>query len=650
MPLRTPLVWLLCLGASLPFLAGTESLSSPDGRLRVDLSLAADGGPRYAVWHGSRPVLADSALGLVRDDADFTRDLRLLGATPAEPVEDRYEILTAKRRLNTYRANRRVFRFATASGARLDVVFQVSDDGVAFRYEFPEQAPALRTIHEEATSFRFPAGTKAWLQPMSVAKTGWKRVNPCYEEFYEKEIDAGTPSPLGAGWVFPALFRTGDTWIALTEAGLGRTYCATRLRHESPGGEYRIGFPDPRETLDDQPVNPRSALPWATPWRVLAIGDLATVAESTLGTDLAEPARSDPVAPEIKPGLASWSWPLLGDNQTVYAVQKQFVDFAADLGWRYCLVDSMWDQQIGYEKIQELATYARSRGVALLLWYNTNGTWSDAPQTPKNLMLTRATRRAEFARLQAMGIAGVKIDFFGGDGQPVINIYHDILEDAARYGLLVNFHGATLPRGWPRTYPHLMTAEAIKGFEYITFEQANADEEPAHATMLPFTRNLFDPMDFTPVCLDQLPGGRQRRTTPAFELALAVVFTSGIQHIPEIPAGLAKMPDYVRDFLRHVPAAWDDTKLLDGYPGRHVTLARRAGPRWYVAGLNAEAAPRTVALDLTRLAPAGRGRIIADTPAGGFRTFDVTWNEHERPRLEIPARGGFVLVIDPSLL
>ncbi len=219
--------------------------------------------------------------------------------------------------------------------------------------------------------------------------------------------------------------------------------------------------------------------------------------------------------------------------------------------------------------------YARAKDVGILLWYNSAGDWNTTPQTPRNLMLTHESRMREFERLREMGVAGLKIDFFGGDGQSLIGYYHDILEDAEPYGLLINFHGATLPRGWQRTYPHLMTMEAIKGLEYITFEQENADEEPTHAAMLPFTRNVFDPMDFTPVVLDHINNRIERRTTSAFELALSVLFTSGIQHYAEIPEGMAKAPVYVRDFLKGVPSVWDDTRFIDGYPGKFVVIARQ---------------------------------------------------------------------------
>jgi alpha-glucosidase len=651
--LVTIIAMVLCAGAATAadVAKGPKALrvNSPNGRLVVDFYLDAAGAPRYAIHLEGRPVLQDSRLGLVRDDADFSRGLRLLSASRTMLVRDRYEILTAKRRLNDYRANRKVFHLQTAAGQKMDIIFQASDDGVAFRYFFPETKAETHRLIEEASSFKFPPGARAWLQPMSVAKSGWKEVNPCYEEFYEKEIAAGTPSPTGAGWVYPALFRSGDTWVLVSESALSRNYSGTRLRSESPGGEYSVGFPDPREHFQGGPVNPQSKLPWLTPWRVVVVGSLKTVAESTLGVDLAEkPARiaSSAIKPG-KPGKASWSWPLLGDEQTNYNVQKRFIDYAAEMNWRYCLIDALWDKQIGYDKTKELIDYARGKGVAILLWYNSAGDWNSAPQTPRDLMHTRESRVREFERLKAMGIAGLKIDFFGGDGQSMIGYYHDILEDAAPYGFLINFHGATLPRGWHRTYPHLMTMEAVRGLEYSTFEQRNADEAPTHGTMLPFTRNVFDPMDFTPVVLDRI-NRIQRRTTSAYELALAVLFTSGIQHYAEIPDGMAKAPVYVRDFLKAVPSVWDDVRFLDGYPGKFVVLARRGEGRWYIAGINGETVERKLRLDLSKLPIRGSGTLIADADVGNlsFRRELVRPPAGRKLEIALPPRGGFVLVME----
>jgi len=648
----------LALVASVLSFAMTEAVAntlgrvaSPDGAIRVEIVANDAGELRYTVKRHETLIIGESKLGVVCEDADFSRGLKLLREERTREVQDEYEILTAKRRVNTYRANRKVLHVESANGRAMEVVFQVSNDGVAFRYRWPSaEETAVRKVLEEITSFQFSPETRAWLQPMSVAKTGWSRTNPSYEEHYEKDIPVGTPPKLGAGWVYPALFRTGETWVVISEADLGRGYCGTRLRTASPKGEYTIGFPDEREGLGNGPVKPEGAT--ESPWRVIVIGDLATVTESMLGVDLASPAKVLAKAEQSKivPGKAAWSWPLLGDGKTVYDVQKQFIDYAAEMTWRYCLIDALWDQQIGYENVKELAEYAATKDVKLLLWYNSRGDWNDAPQTPRDRMLTRESRREEFERLVAMGIAGVKIDFFGGDGQSQIEYYLDILEDAAPYGLLINFHGCTLPRGWQRTYPHLMTMEAIKGLEFITFEQANADEAPMHATMLPFTRNLFDPMDFTPVVLDRI-NNIERRTSSAFELALSVLFTSGIQHYAEIPDGMAKAPEYVRAFLRDVPGVWDDVVFLDGYPGTFVAVARKAGGRWYVAGINGETTEQKLSLDLTRLklGQRAKGMLITDGDTPGNLSFaqrEVAVVSGEKLPLTLAPRGGAVLVIE----
>lgn len=621
------------------------AVKSPDGKLEADFTLTADGAPRYTVSNAGQLVLRESRLGLVRDDADFSQGLTLLGTSQTDPVVDRYEMLTSKRRLNDYRANRQVYHLATKDGKKIDVIFQVSNDGVAFRYYFPETSAEIRTLTADASSFHFLIDTKAWLQAMQAAKSGWKETNPAYEEFYQKEIPVGTPSPLKQGWIYPALFRTGDTWLLVSEGTLARTACATHLGDASPDGDYGIGFPDARETMHGEPVNPASTLPWLTPWRFIAVGSLKTIAESTLGTDLADKPAVTLPAGVVRPGKAAWSWPLLGDSSANYDTSKQFIDYAADMGWGYCLIDAWWDKQIGYDKMKELADYAQTKHVGILLWYNSNGNWNGAHQTPKNKLLTHEARVQEFSRLKAMGIKGLKVDFFGGDGRPVIAFYHDLLEDSAPFGLLMNFHGTTLPRGLQRAYPHLMTAEAIKGEEYITMNQKFADQEPTHAAMLPFTRNVFDPMDFTPVALDRINNKIKRRTTSAFELALSVVFTSGIQHYAEIPSGMAKMPAYVKDFMKQVPSVWDDTKFIDGYPGKFVVIARKGDGRWFIAGINGEPVAKTVTLDLRELPAATSGRLITDGESGSFTGETVTLTPDRKLTVTFKPNGGFVLVL-----
>ena len=396
----------------------------------------------------------------------FPKACDSMSASRTERVRDKYEILTAKRRVNDYRANRKVFHLQTAAGQKLDIIFQVSNDGVAFRYFFPETNAAIHRLTEEVSSFHFLPGTRAWLQPMSVAKSGWSQVNPSYEEFYQKDIPVGTPSTLGAGWVYPALFRSGDTWLLVSEGSLPRNYCGTRLRVRIAGRRILRRLSRSARKYSGRRRSTRNRrCRGSRRGASSSSAALKTIAESTLGIDLAD-KPANPLDSTVKPGKASWSWPLLGDNQTKYDVQKRFIDYAAEMGWRYCLIDALLGQTNRLRQSAELVEYARGKNVKILLWYNSAGDWNTAPQTPRDKMLTHESRIAEFEKLKALGVAGLKIDFFGGDGQSMIDYYHDILDDAAPYGFAMNFHGATLPRGWQRTYPNLMTMEAIRGLEY----------------------------------------------------------------------------------------------------------------------------------------------------------------------------------------
>lgn len=629
------------------------AVSSPDGRLLVTISLA-DGQPTYSVSTNGREILRKSRLGVVRDDADFTQGLNVTTNYPAriakrEKVFDRYTLVNNKRRDNVYEANRLVFETQTNAGQRMDIEFQVSNDGVAFRYVFPEKGDALRKISREASSFNFLPGTRGFLQPIAPARSGWNESNPSYEEYYQRDIPVGEPSMLGGAWVFPALFKSGDDWLLVSETNLHRDYCGSRLLAPWRSTEYAIDFPGVREISRGGPATPESTLPWTTPWRFVVIGSLKTIVESTLGTDLADAPLPGAKVPVSGPGKASWSWPLLGDDQTVVPVQKKFIDFAAEMGWNYTLVDSAWDRQIGYDGLKELVDYGRAKNVKILIWYNSAGEWNTTPLTPRDRMENDETRRAEMKKIADIGIAGIKVDFFAGDAQSTIAYYHDILEDAARAGLAVNFHGATLPRGWQRTYPNLMTMESVRGMEYNTFVQENAERGPEHAAMLPFARNVFDPMDFTPMVLDKLPH-TERRSSAAFELATSVLFTSGIQHYAEIPAGMAKAPGYVRDFLKKLPNTWDDVKFIDGFPGRFVVIARRSGKTWTVAGINADTKPVTVKLDLSAFGARKPGTLIADGSGEADLGFKSDFFPLEKSAtsgtIEMRGRGGFVLTLN----
>ena len=625
---------LASLMLALPTLA--QALSSPDGQLQVDVSVNDRQELVYTVQRAGQPVLQASRLGLVLAQGDLANGLKLVSTSPVKPHRETYTLAAGKKSRVEVRANEQSFAVANAAGQQLLLTVRASDDGVAFRYVVP--GAGRKQFKDELTSFAFASDARAWLQPMATAKSGYSRVNPSYEEHYQMDIAVGTPSPIPAGWVFPALFRSGAHWVALTEAGMDGSFHASRLQADSTGGVYRIGLPDPSEVFTGGHLLADVDGPLTTPWRVLAIGPLKTVMESTLGTDLAAPAVPFDRA-KLKPGHASWSWALLKDPATVFDVQKRFIDYAADMGWNYTLVDAEWDRQIGDAKMKELASYGKTKNVGLLAWYNSAGDWNDTPQTPRSKLLTRADRAREFARMKALGVAGLKVDFFGGDGASMQAYYVDLLKESAAAGLLMNFHGATLPRGWSRTYPHLMTVEAVRGLEFTTFTQEDQDAVAPHAAMLPFTRNLFDPMDFTPMVFGDIPNIK-RTTRNGFELAQSVLFLSGIQHYAETPEGMATVPAYVKGFLRELPRRWDEVRFLDGEPGKYVVLARRAGRQWFVAGLNADGQPREVSLDLAWLGQRS-GQLITD--GAGEREF----SEGRLPagpaaKLTMASRGGFV--------
>ena len=588
------------------------TIKSPDQKMSVEFWLTTQGEPVYSISHLGSTILKQSKLGIIRSDGDFSANLILDSVSNASIVSDKYTLLHGKRLNCNYLGNKRIFYLKNASSKTIEIIFQVSDDGVAFRYHFPEKTDKTVKIFKEATSFHFDLTTKAFLQPCPDARTGWCFTQPSYEEYYQIDMPVGTPSPYQAGWVMPALFNYGKYWMSITETAVDTNYCGSRLSQFSPAGEYSIQFPQPQESRGNEPFLPESVLPWYTPWRIIAIAEnLGGLVESTLGTDLAIPAQHD-VSSWLHPGIASWSWVILKDDSTVFDVQQRYIDFAASMNWRYCLIDAFWDTKIGYEKIKELAVYAKTKNVKILLWYNSAGDWNTTTLTPRDKMLTRESRCAEFQKLKDMGIGGIKVDFFGGDGQSMMKYYIDILKDASKYNLAVNFHGCTFSRGWHRTYPNLVSMEAIRGEEYVTFGQYFADNQPSHCTVIPFTRNLFDPMDFTPVNFSGIPNIK-RRTTGGFDIALSVLFTSGIQHIAETPMGMAAQRDFVKEYMQSLPETWDDVKFIDGYPGKYFVLARKKNNTWYIAGINGEKAERTVKLNIPFISSKSNGILITDS-------------------------------------
>lgn len=623
-----------------------ELLTSPDRQVQVKVFVTPQNTLAYSVERGSQPVILESDLGLQLTAADFTQGVALESRSSIVSVEDNYTLRVGKKSQISYKANEQTFVVNNAQQQTLHITFRVSNDGVAFRYAVTDPAMASKQVVKENSHFTFAENTRAWLQPMSVAQTGWSNTNPSYEETYQNDMPVGTEPELQQGWVFPALFRTGDTWVLISEAGMDGSWHGSHLQLGAAAGEYTLAPPQDAEVFIDAEGNKGALLANSTtelisPWRIIALGSLAQIMESTLGTDLAAPAIAIDQS-FINPGHSSWSWAILKDDFTTFDVQKKFIDYAADMHWDYTLIDADWDKKIGYEKLQELVDYAAQKNIGVLVWYNSSGDWNQTPYSPKSQLISRELRAAEFSRLQKIGVKGVKIDFFGGDGQSFMQYYIDILQDAAAHHLSVNFHGATLPRGWQRTYPNLMTMESIKGFEFTTFTQENQNVLAPHVVTALFARNVFDPMDYTPMAFGDIPNIK-RVTENSFELAESILMLSGIQHFAEIPEGMATAPEYVKDFLRELPREWDDVKFIDGYPGKFVVLARKAGDAWYIAGINAESEAKTLTLDLSFIGDKS-GALI--TSGEGERDFLQQNIDNKTPHtISLRPSAGFVMVL-----
>ena len=341
--------FILCALISVGFLNALSQSSqalriiSPDKNLEVLFWVSRNGDAQYSVSDRKHLVIKPSSLGLETEKESF-RELQLVTASSVQKVTDNYELYTGKKSFINYQANKLTIHLKNKNGKKLHIIFQVSNDGVAFRYYFPEKEPGIKTVTEEITTFHFDTSSKAFLQPMQVSKTGWEKTNPAYEEHYKQNIPITDTSPTKAGWVYPALFQTKSAWVLITEAAVDTNYCATRLQSGSPDGEYRIGLPDPREVNTGGGVLPKFTTPFYSPWRIITVGSLQTIVESTLGTDVAQPAISMDKS-FIRPGKSSWSWIMSKDDSIVYSEQIRYIDFAAEMNWQYCLVDAAWDKK-----------------------------------------------------------------------------------------------------------------------------------------------------------------------------------------------------------------------------------------------------------------------------------------------------------------
>ncbi|HYD82985.1 MAG TPA: glycoside hydrolase family 97 catalytic domain-containing protein [Opitutus sp.] len=630
---------------SLALVLPGQEIKSPNGALAVKLTLDA-GALTYAVTHHGRTVFEPSPLGLETSLGSFATALKAAGSVTAK-IDEHYTLPHGKVREVHYVANELTAAFTNANGDKLEVIFRVSDRDVAFAYRLSGKDRRRVTIQREATGFNLPGNATAFATWQAKPGDGWMASKPSYEEGYQIDEPVGTKSPTGLGFTFPALFRIGDTgWVLVSETGTSSNYAGTRLGDPTPHGVYRIAFPEPGENGGIGDATVSASMPLLTPWRTLTVGaTLGPIVESTVATDVVQPLYAP--SQTYVPGRATWSWLVWQDASMNEADQRTFIDLAAAMGWEYILVDALWEGNLGRPKLAELVNYARSKKVEVLLWYNSNGAWNDAPQDPRNRMDTAPARQKEMAWLKSIGVKGLKVDFFGGDKQTTLKLYEDILTDGNAHGLMLVFHGATLPRGWERMYPNFMSTEAATVSENLIFSQGFADGEARLSTILSLVRNPVAPLDFGPLVLNrtfhkEAGKGNARRTTDAFQLATTVLYQSPLQHFGLTPNNLQEQPAFVIDFLKQVPVVWDEARFLSGYPGRHIALARRHGDRWYVVATNGEKQPKELTLDLPFLA--GRTlTLIHDGPDQTAATREVTVGADGRLTLSLEVGGGAVL-------
>ena len=645
--LRAALLFTLgsCLG--LPA-AQLWTVRSPSGEIKVTVETgqgSKNAAPLYySIEQGNVAVISRSPLGLRIRGHDSR--LRFESAEAPLSIQESYTLVHGKRHACANSGRQLTLHFRSGDGLSITVDVRAYDNGVAFRHRLNGASKEPLTIEAEETGFALPRDAKLWCAPSDKAST----YSPAYETYYENEMSPGTASPLGNGWSFPLLFRTADSrhWALITEAGVNGAFCGSRLSSTAADGVYRITFPLPAEGNGHGSVQPSSGLPWEMPWRVIVIGSsLGTIVESTLVTDVCPPAQVNDTS-WIKPGRVAWSWWSDNPSPKDAPKQKAFVDLAAEMGWEYVLVDANWTiMENG--NLQDVLRHAKEKGVGVLLWYNSGGPHNVVTEKPRDCLTYAPVRQFELELLQKWDVKGVKIDFFQSDKQEVMGLYEGILRDAAARKIMVNFHGCTLPRGWERTYPHLMSMEAVRGEECYIFDSQYPDKAPIQNTILPFTRNAVGPMDYTPAGLSD--NRYPHKTTVAHELALTVVLETGWLHFADGVAAYRGLPPEPKEFLKGLPVAWDDTRFVDGYPGKFVVVARQKGNAWYFAGINAENRPQEFKVVPGTWLGAGQYKLRTIADGAGAREFGGGTQEFRAGgsfTVKVLPYGGFVAVLQPQ--
>ena len=644
----------LCLLSFAGLMAQTLHVASPDGKLQVNIA-CEQGRASYSVNYDGKSMVTTSALGLKADIGDFTKGLTLKDSKQSR-IDRSYTMTRTKTSSSHFIANQLDIQLENNERLPLTITFVVSNNDVAFRYTLLKgkgEFCGSAVIKKEATAFNFPEKATSFICPQSKTMVGFAQTKPSYEEEYTADAPLAKPSAFGEGYTFPCLFHIAeDGWVLVSETGTNGHYVGSHLSDYQPGNGYSITFPNKDEMKGMGSHYAAIALPGHTPWRTLTIGStLEPIVETTIPYDVVEPLYE--ASTNYKPGRYTWGWILWQDASTNYDDQVKMIDVASAMGYEYTLVDALWDTQIGRERLEQLSKYAQSKGVKLLLWYNSNGTWNDAPQGPRHGMSTAIAREREMAWMERIGIAGIKVDFFGGDKQEMMQLYEDILADANRHKLQVIFHGCSLPRGWERMYPNFVASEAFLASENIFFTEYHAKKEGFELTMHPFSRNAVAAADWGGVLMNRYmsrdnKSRHQRYTSDIFEMASSIVIQTSVNCVAIYPNNLEELPQFELDFLREIPTTWDEVQYIDGYPTQFVVLARRTGNKWYVGGLNGTQEKKVLTLSLPMFAgktvryytdkPQKKGELL---PTSELKTLKV--GADGKAKVSIQAMGGIIL-------
>ena len=610
----------LFLLAALCAQANNYTVKSPDGKLQVNVE--CEGGKvSYTVDYEGKQMLTRSALGLVANYGDFSQNLTMGKLTDMGVEHVAYDESRIKKAHVEKDVVEAYIGFLNEKKDSMTLHLHVSNNDMAYHYEMirpKKDNPKSVIIYKEVSGFNFPQQTTTFLCPQITPMTGWERTKPSYEEEYTPDAPMNKKSQFGVGYTFPCLFKVGgDGWVLVSETGVSSAYPGSRLSDYDPEHGYTIAFPQKGENNGIGSEYAGIPLPGKTPWRTITIGKtLAPIVETTIPFDVVAPLYEPSI--NYKPARYTWSWLIWQDNSVNYDDQVKMIDVAAAQGYEAVLVDGCWDTQIGYGRIEELSKYAQSKGVKLMLWYNSNGFENDAPQTPRQVMNNSIARKSNMAWMKKIGVCGIKVDFFGGDKQETMKLYEDILSDANDYGLEVIFHGCTMPRGWERMYPNYVASEAALASENVYFTDYHAKKEAFEMTMHPFSRNAVGSFDWGGVMMNKYmsrdnKSRHQRFTSDVFEMATAITNQSSVNCVCLYPNNLEDVPQWELDWLKAVPTAWEDVKFIAGYPTQYAVVARKASSangstaqksngKWFVGGLNATDKPLTLTLDLPMFA------------------------------------------------